>query len=173
MDQSTAALPGETEEQRDIRMNKDVAAFSYVWIMSILIYASRKDSKFIRYHAKQGIVLFLISIPVAMIPYFGRYLLFIVVGGMLLGFVHAAQGQYADVPIAGPLAKGETKPSDILNSIGRGFSRVVSMFRQSVKKPPEPTPPSPAPAPPPPSSPTPSAGHGATDVDSGQAPQVP
>src|SRR3989338_3438029 len=101
MENPTPALPNETDDQRDIRMNKDIAAFSYVWIMSVIIYIARKDSRFIQYHSKQGIVLFLLTIPAAMIPYVGKLLLFFIVAGMMLGFINAARGKYADVPVAG------------------------------------------------------------------------
>lgn len=122
-------IPGETDDQRDIRMNKDVAAFSYVWIMSVLIYASRKDSKFIRYHSKQGVVLFIFSIIFGLIPLVGKYLLFLTVAGMLLGFVHAAQGEYADVPIAGELARGTMKPADLVRIIVDLGKKIVAVFR--------------------------------------------
>src|SRR3989338_9975686 len=106
MENPTPALPNETDDQRDIRMNKDIAAFSYVWIMSVIIYIARKDSSFIQYHSKQGIVFFLLTIPAAMIPMIGNILVLIIAGGMVLGFLHAAQGKYEDVPIAGDFAKG-------------------------------------------------------------------
>lgn len=142
----SASIPGETDEQRDIRVNKDVAAFSYLWIMSVIIFAARRDSAFIRYHSKQGVVLFIMSILVAMIPWIGKPLLLLVVGGMLLGFVNAASGRYADVPVAGPLAKGEMKVTDLIDEAAKFFRRILNAFRQSAKKPdtpPTPTPPSP------------------------------
>lgn len=127
-------IPGETDEQRDIRMNKDVAAFSYLWIMSVFIYLTKKESKFVRYHSRQGIVLFLLSIPISMIPYLGKFLMFFIVAGMLLGFVHAAQGQYADVPFAGDLAKGDLKAGDLLHSILRSLRKALDTLEGFVKK---------------------------------------
>jgi uncharacterized membrane protein len=115
--QNHTRLPNETDEQYDIRINKDIAAFSYLWIMSVVIYFVRHDSKFVRYHAKQGIVLFLLSIPAAMIPVLGRILILLIVGGVLLGFIHAAHGQYAPVPVIGDLAKGDLKIADLWKSI--------------------------------------------------------
>lgn len=122
-------IVGETDDQRDIRLNKDVAAFSYVWIMAVLIYVARKDSKFVRYHSKQGVVLFIFSIIFGLIPFVGKYLLFLAVAGMLLGFVHAAQGEYADVPIAGELAKGTMKPADLIKMIVDLGKKIVAVFR--------------------------------------------
>jgi len=132
----------ETDDQKDIRLNKDVAAFSYLWIMSVFIYVTKKDSKFVRYHSKQGIVLFLLSIPISMIPYIGKFLIFILVGGMLLGFVHAAQGQYADVPFAGELAKGDLKPKALMTSVFQSMRKAIdtleNLFKKIDDKPPTP-----------------------------------
>ncbi len=114
---SLPASSSENPEQSDIRANKDIAAFSYVWIMSVFIYFSRKDSKFIQYHSRQGIVLFLITIPLSFIPYIGRYLIFLAVAGMLLGFINAAGGQTRDVPLAGKLSRGELSISDLAHFI--------------------------------------------------------
>lgn len=131
-------LPGETDEQYDIRINKDIAAFSYLWIMSLVLYFARKDSKFIRFHAKQGIVLFLLTIPVSLIPVVGKIGMFFLVAGMLLGFVHAAQGQYSDIPVIGDLAKGDLKMTDlgrsIIQAVRRGLDAIEKMMHHSKKK---------------------------------------
>lgn len=144
--------PGETEEQRDIRINKDTAAFSYVWIMSVLIYAARRESKFVRFHSKQGIVLFLLTIPALLIPVVGKLLMLLLVAGMLLGFIHAAQGQYAEVPIAGDIAKGNFDYKKFMSQIIHAVTAVVDLIRDAIKshraanpKPPDPKPPEPTP----------------------------
>lgn len=130
----TIVPSNETQEQKDIRENKDIAAFSYVWIMSVPIYFSRKDSSFIRYHSKQGIVLFLLTLPMGFIPVLGSLLLLIIVAGMLLGFMNAANGQRRDVPIAGPLSRGEMTLSDVLQSAMSAGRRVLHAARQAVRK---------------------------------------
>lgn len=131
-------IPGETDEQRDIRVNKDVAAFSYVWIMSVVIYFARKDSKFVQYHAKQGIVLFILSLLMPIIPILGKFLLLLVVGGMLLGFIHAAQGMYSDVPIAAEFAKGQLKVGDVIQSFSKLVQKGIA-FAKKMLKPSEPS----------------------------------
>ncbi len=140
--QQTERLPGETDEQYDIRTNKDVAAFSYIWIMAVVIYALRKDSKFVRFHCKQALVLFLVSILVWLIPFIGGFLIFIIVAGMLLGFINAAQGRFADVPLAGPLSRGEMTVGDLWNMAKPFFKRIADAFSQifstsHVPKPPD------------------------------------
>lgn len=127
---STQPSPSETSEQADIRLNKDIAAFSYVWIMSVVIYCSRKDSKFAQYHSKQGIVLFLLSIPISFIPHIGTYIMLPIVAGMLLGFLNAASGQYRDVPIVGPMSRGEMSIADLIHLL---MSSIKKVF-QEIKK---------------------------------------
>ncbi len=127
-------LADETDDQRDIRMNKDIAAFSYVWIMSVIIYIARKDSRFIQYHSKQGIVLFLLTIPAAMIPLIGNILVLLIAGGMVLGFLHAAQGKYEDVPIAGDLAKGNLKMKDMVHAVAKLLESFAEFLKRTFTK---------------------------------------
>lgn len=135
--EATQTTPPENEnaDQRDIRLNKDVAAFSYVWIMSVIVFASRRDSPYIQYHAKQACILFILSIPVAMIPFFGRYLVFLILAGMLLGFINAANGRREELPFVGKLATGELKPKDIWSQAKPYMDKLVHIFGQIFKKP--------------------------------------
>lgn len=134
----TDRLPNETDEQFDIRINKDIAAFSYLWIMSVVVYFAKKHSPFARFHAKQGIVLFLFSIPMSLIPVVGKIGLFFIVAGMLLGFVHAAQGQYADLPIVGDLAKGNLSMTELaqrtFRSLRQGIDALEKLFHRFASK---------------------------------------
>lgn len=146
MESPQQPLITETPEQRDIRENKDVAAFSYVWIMSVVIYAARKESPFIRFHAKQGIVLFLLSILIAIIPVVGKYLMLLVVAGMLMGFIHAAQGHRQDVPFVGKLSRGELTLKEVVDALMAAFKAIGNLFHsktaQDSKKPADPAQPS-------------------------------
>ncbi len=135
MENPKTIIPGETADQRDIRMNKDIAAFSYVWIMSVIIYFSRKDSRFVQYHSKQGIVLFLLTIPAAMIPVIGRLLVLIIVGGMIMGFIHAAHGKYEAVPLAGDLAKGNLKVKDLVHAASKLLESLADLLKRMFTKP--------------------------------------
>ncbi len=135
MDATQTPPENETPEQRDIRLNKDVAAFSYVWIMSVVVFASRRDSPFVQYHAKQALILFILSIPVAIIPFLGRYLVFIVLAGNLLGFINAANGRREDIPIIGDLASGKTKPKDVWKQAKPYMDKLMVVLSQLLKKP--------------------------------------
>ena len=84
--------------EQDIQQNKDLAALSYVWILAIVIYATRRDSAFIHFHAKQALVLFMLSIALWLIPVVGRYLEIIIVLLSVMGFAAAVQGQWLRLP---------------------------------------------------------------------------
>ena len=129
-----STLSGETPDQRDVRLNKDIAAFSYVWIMSLAVYFSRKDSKFAQFHSKQAIVLFLVTIPLSFIPYLGKYLIFLPVCGMLLGFMNAARGECRDVPYAGALSRGEMKLTDVLAILAHGLRNFLDVIYRLLQK---------------------------------------
>ncbi len=44
------------------------AAAGYLWILSLVALAARKENKYIRFHASQGLMLFVISLIVFVIP---------------------------------------------------------------------------------------------------------
>lgn len=96
-----------TEIQKDdIQVNKDIAAFSYIWIFSVIILWSRKDSQFIQFHAKQAFVLFIFSIIFYLIPIPKfHYMNVFVVAGMITGFINANMGQYYEMPLVSDLVK--------------------------------------------------------------------
>ncbi len=91
----------------DVRENKDIAALSYVSVLSVIIFLLRRDSPFVRFHSRQAVILFLISLPLWFIPLVGRFLELFVLAGMVIGFIGAAQGEWNDVAFIGPLSRRE------------------------------------------------------------------
>ena len=79
---------------------------SYVWILSVFVFFWKKDSPFVRFHAKQGLVLFIASLVFWGIPFIGQLLELAVLALCAMGFMAAAQGQMKDLPIVGPAARG-------------------------------------------------------------------
>lgn len=137
-----------TPEQRaDIEKNKDVAAMSYLWILSVVVLYARRDSPFIQYHARQGLWLFLVSIPVWLIPIAGRYLEFFVLAAMIIGFINAAQGLMHDLPVIGQLAKGTLTLRDLWKKGVAAILHGTDVLKRGVrpeKKEPSETPKDPA-----------------------------
>lgn len=74
-----------------------LAALSYVWILGLVILIIKRNDAFIQFHAKQGVVLFLVSL-VGFIPVIGWILWALAVAGMVLGFINAWQGKEYKLP---------------------------------------------------------------------------
>ena len=150
----------------DAQENRDIAALSYVWILSVVVYFSKKESAFVRFHAKQGMVLFGLSIAVWFIPVLGRFLELVVLALAVLGFLAAAQGQWKELPLIGALARGDVQGTrrswrDIIDGLLHGWKEVKSDVMPKASPPMTKTtqpPSSPAPVAPAPASPVDSVG---------------
>ena len=74
-----------------------MAALSYVWIISLVMLVIRRQDAFIQFHAKQALILFILSL-FAWIPVLGWILGLLVLIAMILGFVNAWQGKEYQLP---------------------------------------------------------------------------
>ncbi len=124
----------EDADRKDIELNKDIAAFSYLWIMSVVVFFLRRKSPFVRFHAKQAMVLFALSLVVMIVPVISRLLVLCVLGLMVYGLVNAAQGQRKDVPIVGPLSRGEITIRQAWKQIVDVIAVFANMVRLLIKK---------------------------------------
>ena len=97
---------------KDIQDNKDFAAMGYVWIFSIIILLARRESPFIQLHARQGLVLFIISLVLWPLQ-ITRYLEFVVLALALLGFIQAAIGNEYRIPVIADIAEGKIRFKDL------------------------------------------------------------
>lgn len=93
----------------DIIENKDIAALGYVWILSVFVFLYKRESPFVRHHARQGIVLCVASIVFWSIPIVGRFLELPVLALMIMGFLNAAQGRYNPLPLVYALSHGDMR----------------------------------------------------------------
>lgn len=153
--------PGPPDPAKDVADNKDLAALSYVWIASVIVLFAKRESPFVQFHAKQGAVLFLLSLVVWAMPFVGTLAEVLVFALCIMGFLHAARGERRDVPIIGPLSRGsfdEVRQSwkDVVAAVGALWARVRPPAGEQPKPPAEshPTPPAadvvpPEPVPPP------------------------
>ncbi len=110
MDQPTTPPTPDAAQKppvNDVEINKDIAALSYAWVLSVVVFFWKKDSPFAQFHAKQGMVLFALSIIFTLIPFVGRYLNLLILMLCVLGFISAAQGQWKGIPIIGDIASGQ------------------------------------------------------------------
>ncbi|MBM4402464.1 MAG: hypothetical protein FJ044_04430 [Candidatus Cloacimonetes bacterium] len=82
-----------------------MAALSYLWLLSVVILLVKKDSDYIKFHAKQGLVLFLASIVFWFIPVLGWMFQLVIAIGVVVGFIKALGGERFPLPLVADLAK--------------------------------------------------------------------
>ena len=111
--QNPPSLSGSVAE--DIEKNRAFAILSYLWILFVVGLIAAPNSKFAKYHANQGLVLFLASIigavsctVIGFIPFVNFVLLIAVpllwAGWLvltILGIVNSAGGQCKPLPLIG------------------------------------------------------------------------
>jgi uncharacterized membrane protein len=113
---------------KDVEENKDLAALSYFWVLSVIVYMVRGDSPFVRFHAKQAMVLFVLSIIVWFVPVVGKGLELLVLGVAALGFIGAAQGEWKELPLIGALSRGDKQ------GVRRSWKSFTSMTADRWRK---------------------------------------
>lgn len=82
-----------------------MAALSYLWFLSVVILLLKKDSDYIKFHAKQGLVLFLASIVLWFVPVLGWMFQLVIAMGVVVGFIKALTGERFSLPLVADLAK--------------------------------------------------------------------
>lgn len=93
----------------DIAANKSTALLSYIWILFLIPLFTAPQSKFAKFHANQGLVLFicwiiasiLVALPII------RYLSFLLylcgLGYMVIGIMNANNGKAKELPFIGKI----------------------------------------------------------------------
>lgn len=87
--------------------DKTFAVISYISILFLVGLLMKKDSAFVKFHAKQGMVLFAASLVVsilgAMLPFIGWTIIFpignlVILVCMIIGIINASKGLYWKIP---------------------------------------------------------------------------
>lgn len=117
--------------EEDIAKNKDLAALSYLWILSLVVYWTRKDSPFAQFHARQGVTLFVLSVVFMFVPVVNKPLQLLVLVGCAFGFMNAAQGKRTDLPLVAAISRFDWKQlrndwQMIVVAIGRFWHSLMS-----------------------------------------------
>jgi len=96
----------QTLEEDIVREGKFFAVISYVSFLCIITLALKKDNKFALYHARQGLVLFVMEVAafiLSIIPLLGwligvfGYAVFLLIS--IWGIMQAALGIYCRIPV--------------------------------------------------------------------------
>ncbi len=145
--------------EEDIAKNKDLAALSYLWILSLVVYWSRKDSPFARFHARQGVTLFVVSLLCLVVPVVSRLLMLLVLIASAFGFMNAAQGKWTNLPLVAALSRFDWKQlradwQSIVAFLGKFWHSVMSHVPKTAPHETKPTPSNPPATPPTPTPPS-------------------
>ncbi|MBU0722248.1 hypothetical protein KKA93_02215 [Patescibacteria group bacterium] len=88
----------------DIKKNKTVAALSYVWILFLIPLLGKKRSTFSQFHAKQGLVLFLLSF-LSWFPLIGWLIGLAIIIISIIGILKCMEGAWWKAPYIYGLSK--------------------------------------------------------------------
>lgn len=75
-----------------------LAALSYLWVISIIMLVVKRGDEYVQFHAKQGLVLSLLTL-LAFIPLLGWIVWALAIAGMVVGFAQAWQGKRYQLPL--------------------------------------------------------------------------
>lgn len=99
----------------DIQENKGISVLCYLGLLLLIPLLVKKDSRYVRFHANQGLVLFIVEAVLSIVVGIGSLIpivgiLIAVVCGlvdlvclvmMILGIVNAANGKAKELPVIG------------------------------------------------------------------------
>jgi uncharacterized membrane protein len=112
MPEETTPQPSSTQcDPADVQENKGITVLSYIGILCLVPLLAKKDSKFAQYHAKQGLVLFIMELIIwvlIVIPVLGWiiYVVGIITSLVLaiMGIMNVVNGKCKELPIIGKFA---------------------------------------------------------------------
>jgi len=93
--------PKNEADDKDVAENKNIAALSYIWVLCLVPLLTKKDSKFAQFHAKQGLVLFIIEILgtfVFWIPLIGWAMALAVFIVSIIAILKTLNGEWWKIP---------------------------------------------------------------------------
>ena len=92
-------------KQIDASEEKIWGAISYLWILSLVALVVKKDNAFVKFHASQGILLFVISLVLMFVPIIG-WLINLIIGIIaIVGIIKALQGEKWQIPLISDLSQ--------------------------------------------------------------------
>ncbi len=89
---------------KNVEENKGIAALSYLWILFLIPLLGKKESKFAQFHAKQGLIIFILSF-VTIVPILGWILFLVIVLVAIVGIIKALSGEWWKIPLVYDLSK--------------------------------------------------------------------
>lgn len=101
-------MPNNQNEVVDVDENKLLAALSYVGVLVLVPLLVKRDDPFVRWHAKQGLVLLMGMVVAVMaaawVSVVGNVLFLVLLIVAVVGLVQALLGRRWKIPIIGQIA---------------------------------------------------------------------
>jgi uncharacterized membrane protein len=104
--------PTHASNPKDIYENKLIAAIGYLGILCLVPLLLKKDSPYAQFHGKQGLVILIAWLLLwvgNIVPLLGQIVWavgsVILVILIIMGIIHALNGEYWEVPVLGKYAK--------------------------------------------------------------------
>jgi fumarate reductase subunit D len=97
MDEQNLNQTPQSADAKDAQENKYTAVLSYVWILFLIPLLTKKDSKFCQFHAKQGLIIFIISL-ISWFPFFGWIVGIAVIIVSVIAILKVLSGEYWKIP---------------------------------------------------------------------------
>jgi len=91
-------------EQEDIQKNKQTALYSYLWFLVLFAFVQKKQSRFVQFHARQGLVLFLLSF-LTLVPFLGQVLMIVLIVISIIGLLQVNNGAWWKIPFIYEISK--------------------------------------------------------------------
>ncbi|MCA9364745.1 MAG: hypothetical protein KC736_02530 [Candidatus Moranbacteria bacterium] len=94
-------------DSKDVEENKVIAALSYLGLLVLVPLLAKRDSPFVQFHARQGLVLLIVfmgSMFVVWVPVIGQLLWLALVVVNVIALVKTLMGQSWKLPFIGDLA---------------------------------------------------------------------
>ncbi len=101
---STTQEQNKKTDNKDVEQNKTIAMLSYLWILFLIPLLTAKESKFAQFHAKQGLVLFIISLATPF-PVLGQILGLVLTVVCIIGIIKTLNGEWWKIPVVYDLSK--------------------------------------------------------------------
>ncbi len=97
MDENKTAMESPKFDPKDVEANKGIACLSYIGILFLVPMLARKDSKFAQTHAKQGMVMFIAALLMA-VPIVGWIWGLLVLAVDVFSIINTLQGKFWQIP---------------------------------------------------------------------------
>ena len=92
-----------SETKKVTQDDKIWGLLSYLWIFSLIALIIKKDNEYVRFHASQGLLLFVVSL-VGWFPMLWQLLMLIIFILAIVGMVQAYKGEKWELPLVAGVA---------------------------------------------------------------------